>query len=87
MIFTLLLYTGTFLYYSFYIQAERRVLKELGFCVHIKHPHKLVVVYLQLFGSELFIALFRIRIQIGSGFSQVIGSVSGIRIQEGKNDP
>lgn len=22
------------------IKAERRVLKELGFCVHIKHPHK-----------------------------------------------
>jgi hypothetical protein len=34
------------------------VLKELGFCVHIKHPHKLVVVYLQLFGSELFIVSF-----------------------------
>lgn len=32
---------------QFYIQlksevtlAERRVLKELGFCVHVKHPHK-----------------------------------------------
>merc|ERR1719427_627459 len=25
------------------IKAERRVLKELGFCVHIKHPHKLIV--------------------------------------------
>jgi len=23
------------------IKAERRVLKELGFCVHVKHPHKL----------------------------------------------
>ena len=22
------------------INAERRVLKELGFCVHVKHPHK-----------------------------------------------
>ena len=22
------------------ITAERRVLKELGFCVHVKHPHK-----------------------------------------------
>jgi len=22
------------------IKAERRVLKELGFCVHVKHPHK-----------------------------------------------
>lgn len=27
--------------------AERRVLKELGFCVHVKHPHKLIVIYLQ----------------------------------------
>ena len=30
------------------IKAERRVLKELGFCVHIKHPHKLIVMYLQV---------------------------------------
>lgn len=22
------------------IKAERRLLKELGFCVHVKHPHK-----------------------------------------------
>jgi len=35
------------------IKAERRVLKELGFCVHIKHPHKLVVMYMQLLGFEL----------------------------------
>lgn len=25
------------------IKAERRVLKELGFCVHVKHPHKVCV--------------------------------------------
>lgn len=31
---------------------ERRVLKELGFCVHIKHPHKLIFMYLQLLGYE-----------------------------------
>ncbi|XP_073699584.1 NLR family CARD domain-containing protein 3-like [Garra rufa] len=24
------------------IKAERRVLKELGFCVHVKHPHKFI---------------------------------------------
>ena len=29
------------------IKAERRVLKELGFCVHVKHPHKLIVMYLK----------------------------------------
>lgn len=29
------------------IKAERRVLKELGFCVHVKHPHKLIVVFLK----------------------------------------
>eukprot|EP00092_Neocalanus_flemingeri_P055918 GFUD01066223.1.p1 GENE.GFUD01066223.1~~GFUD01066223.1.p1 ORF type:complete len:441 (-),score=131.95 GFUD01066223.1:141-1463(-) len=34
------------------IKAERRVLKELGFCVHIKHPHKLIVMYMQLLGYE-----------------------------------
>ncbi|XP_065223252.1 cyclin-L2-like [Planococcus citri] len=30
------------------IRAERRILKELGFCVHVKHPHKLIVMYLQI---------------------------------------
>ncbi|XP_077998065.1 cyclin-L1-like [Glandiceps talaboti] len=30
------------------IKAERRVLKELGFCVHVKHPHKMIVTYLQI---------------------------------------
>ncbi|XP_015041435.1 cyclin-L1 [Drosophila pseudoobscura] len=34
------------------IKAERRVLKELGFCVHVKHPHKLVVMYLQVLQYE-----------------------------------
>ena len=26
------------------ITAERRVLKELGFCVHVKHPHKVSLI-------------------------------------------
>ncbi|XP_049780285.1 cyclin-L1 isoform X3 [Schistocerca nitens] len=34
------------------IKAERRVLKELGFCVHVKHPHKLIVMYLQVLCFE-----------------------------------
>ena len=34
------------------IKAERRVLKELGFCVHVKHPHKIIVMYLQVLGFE-----------------------------------
>ncbi|XP_066296797.1 cyclin-L1-like isoform X1 [Branchiostoma lanceolatum] len=34
------------------IKAERRVLKELGFCVHVKHPHKLIVMYLQVLDCE-----------------------------------
>ena len=34
------------------IQQERKVLKDLGFCVHIKHPHKLIVMYLQLLNSD-----------------------------------
>jgi hypothetical protein len=29
------------------IKAERRILKELGFCVHVKHPHKFIFAYLQ----------------------------------------
>eukprot|EP00041_Stephanoeca_diplocostata_P032909 m.1072388 g.1072388 ORF g.1072388 m.1072388 type:complete len:451 (-) comp24231_c0_seq113:6139-7491(-) len=34
------------------IKAERRVLKELGFCVHLKHPHKLIISYQKLIGLE-----------------------------------
>ncbi|XP_037938671.1 cyclin-L1 isoform X2 [Teleopsis dalmanni] len=34
------------------IKAERLVLKELGFCVHVKHPHKLIVMYLQVLKYE-----------------------------------
>ncbi|XP_013411114.1 cyclin-L1 [Lingula anatina] len=34
------------------IKAERRVLKELGFCVHVKHPHKIIVMYLRVLKSE-----------------------------------
>ncbi|GIY95648.1 cyclin-L1 [Caerostris extrusa] len=30
------------------IKAERRVLKELGFCVHVKHPHKIIVTLLEV---------------------------------------
>uniref|UniRef100_A0A6G3MHG4 Cyclin-L1 (Trinotate prediction) n=1 Tax=Henneguya salminicola TaxID=69463 RepID=A0A6G3MHG4_HENSL len=25
------------------IKAERRILKELGFCVHVQHPHKMII--------------------------------------------
>ncbi|MCI4377781.1 hypothetical protein PGIGA_G00207110 [Pangasianodon gigas] len=34
------------------IKAERHVLKELGFCVHVKHPHKMIVMYLQVLECE-----------------------------------
>ncbi|CAG0914772.1 unnamed protein product [Notodromas monacha] len=34
------------------IKAERRILKELGFCVHVQHPHKLIVTYLNLLGAK-----------------------------------
>lgn len=30
------------------IRAERQLLKELGFCVHVKHPHKFIVTLLQV---------------------------------------
>lgn len=42
------------------IKAERRVLKELGFCVHIKHPHKIIVMYLQVLGYEKNLALMQL---------------------------
>ena len=31
------------------IKAERRILKELGFCVHVKHPHKVSLKHTQAF--------------------------------------
>ncbi|KAM3877779.1 cyclin-L1-like [Diretmus argenteus] len=34
------------------IKAERQLLKELGFCVHVKHPHKIIVMYLQVLECE-----------------------------------
>ncbi|XP_072248819.1 cyclin-L1a isoform X2 [Leuresthes tenuis] len=34
------------------IKAERRILKELGFCVHVKHPHKIIVLFLQVLECE-----------------------------------
>lgn len=34
------------------IKAERRILKELGFCVHVKHPHKVIIMYLQILECE-----------------------------------
>ncbi|GAA6077620.1 cyclin-L1-like isoform X2 [Tachysurus ichikawai] len=34
------------------IKSERCVLKELGFCVHVKHPHKMIVMYLQVLECE-----------------------------------
>jgi len=35
------------------IKAERRVLNVLGFCCHVKHPHKIIVMYLQVLQSEM----------------------------------
>lgn len=37
------------------IKAERRVLKELGFCVHVKHPHKV--------SCRIKTFIFRVRIE------------------------
>ncbi|RZF39818.1 hypothetical protein LSTR_LSTR000466 [Laodelphax striatellus] len=42
------------------IKAERRVLKELGFCVHVKHPHKIIVMYLQVLGYEKHQAIMQL---------------------------
>jgi len=34
------------------IKAERRLLKELGFCVYVKHPHKMITMYLKVLEKE-----------------------------------
>ena len=34
------------------IKAERRILKELGFCVHVKHPHKVISCFLSFFSLK-----------------------------------
>ena len=31
------------------VKAERFMLKELGFCVHVKHPHKMIVIIIAQF--------------------------------------
>jgi len=36
------------------IKAERRVLKELGFCVHVKHPHKVTYLMPVYFLTDLY---------------------------------
>lgn len=41
------------------IKAERLLLKELGFCVHVKHPHKIIITYLQMLDHEKNVALTR----------------------------
>ncbi len=39
------------------IKSERRILKELGFCVHVKHPHKVTPLVPQA-SSELQVPSF-----------------------------
>jgi hypothetical protein len=39
------------------IKYERFLLKELGFCVHIKHSHKLIITYLQMLEMDKNTAL------------------------------
>ncbi|KAI0989765.1 hypothetical protein GJ496_007176 [Pomphorhynchus laevis] len=34
------------------IKAERRILKELGFCVYVKHPNKIIILYLRVLMME-----------------------------------
>jgi cyclin L len=40
-----------------FIKAERRILYELGFCVHVQHPHKHIVSYLGLLQSDAAMGL------------------------------
>lgn len=48
------------------IKAERRVLKELGFCVHVKHPHK--VSDFDPFGCQLSLLFRCSHMLIGQSF-------------------
>jgi len=41
------------------IKSERRILKELGFCVHVKHPHKIIITYLQMLDHQTNVPLAR----------------------------
>lgn len=42
------------------IKAERRVLKELGFCVHVKHPHKVCLILKRnIFNNFFFVSVDR----------------------------
>ncbi|KAJ6219184.1 hypothetical protein RDWZM_004996 [Blomia tropicalis] len=34
------------------IKGERRILKELGFCVHVKHPHKYIITVAEILGNS-----------------------------------
>ncbi|CAF3693687.1 unnamed protein product [Rotaria socialis] len=34
------------------INAEQRLLRELGFCVYVKHPHKMITMYLKVLEKE-----------------------------------
>ncbi|CAF4042448.1 unnamed protein product [Rotaria magnacalcarata] len=34
------------------INAEQRLLRELGFCVYVKHPHKMIAMYLKVLEKE-----------------------------------
>ncbi|CAF1639232.1 unnamed protein product [Adineta ricciae] len=34
------------------IKGERRLLKELGFCVYVQHPHKMITMYLKVLEKE-----------------------------------
>ena len=45
------------------IKAERRMLKELGFCVHVKHPHKVfsidssIIIFITLSVYQIIITI------------------------------
>jgi len=34
------------------IKMEHRILAELGFCVHVQHPHKIIVMYLEILDKK-----------------------------------
>lgn len=59
------------------IKAERRVLKELGFCVHVKHPHKVIlnvnIIFLKCSDNCIVIDILMFFSQLIVLYLQVLG--------------
>ncbi|XP_077397423.1 cyclin-L1a isoform X2 [Festucalex cinctus] len=71
------------------IKAERRILKELGFCVHVKHPHKIIVMYLQVLECEKNQTLVQTAwvVRAGKSHKEPLNSASSNHMTSGSLPP